>query len=85
MKTEKEKIKLVDQSQKVEELGFWELIEKAAKEILSPEETQKFMDAIRKVIVITLTLLPSFNSLCVFLLSFPSFVALELQRCSRFN
>ena len=48
-KTDKEKIKLVDHSQKVEELGFWDLIERAAKEILSPDETEKFITAVKKV------------------------------------
>mmetsp|Transcript_7921 Transcript_7921/g.8669 ORF Transcript_7921/g.8669 Transcript_7921/m.8669 type:complete len:113 (-) Transcript_7921:41-379(-) len=45
-KGEKEKFKLVDESQ--QNVGFWDLMEKAAKEILSPEETEKFLAAVRK-------------------------------------
>lgn len=48
-KGEKEKFKLVDESQ--QNVGFWDLMEKAAKEILSPEETEKFLAAVRKVIL----------------------------------
>ena len=30
-------------------LSFWELMEKHAKEVFTPEETRKFMIALRKV------------------------------------
>lgn len=53
-KGEKEKFKLVDESQ--QNVGFWDLMEKAAKEILSPEETEKFLAAVRKVILGILSL-----------------------------
>ncbi len=53
-KGEKEKFKLVDESQ--QNVGFWDLMEKAAKEILSPEETEKFLAAVRKVILCILSL-----------------------------
>lgn len=51
-KGEKEKIKLVDESQ--QNVGFWDLIEKAAKEILTAEETEKFVAAVRKVRIINI-------------------------------
>jgi phage-related minor tail protein len=48
-KHDKEKFKLVGEKEKNEELAFWDMIEKAAKEIMSPQETEKFMTAVRKV------------------------------------